>query len=162
MNRHHGESYQVKDKLNKNLLSVNDFEKLISEALELRKAGEARRQGMSRLHLRAETVISWSRPLSIERNGELLTHKKQARTIKNCFRNCFRHSQASSITLVRLSILKIRSTSRTLCLLFAKILHRKTLAISLNASYEQKSGLVPREQPPGGEMSTYKEIQAQS
>ena len=56
----------------------------------------------------------------------------------------------------------IRSTSRTPCLLFARILHRKTLAISLNASYVQISGLVAREQPPRGEMLTYKEIEAQS
>lgn len=92
------------------------------------------------------------------RYGEVLTHEKQASTTKTSFR----HSHASSITLVRLSILMIRSTSRTLCFFFARILHRKTLAISLKASYVQIFGLVARERPPRGEMLTYKEIEAQS
>lgn len=51
----------------------------------------------------------------------------------------FRQTEASSKTAGMLSILDIRFTSQMLCLLLVIICHRKTFAISLNASYAERS-----------------------
>lgn len=57
-------------------------------------------------------------------------------------------------------MLNIRSTSRTLCPLLANIRHRKTLAISLNASYAKDLYISNSES--NSDAKTHEEIETQA